>query len=202
MSTRERIVDAAWDVIATRGLAKATTKEIARAAGLSEAMLYKHFHDKTDLLVTVLTERLPALVALCEDLPAQAGAGNVTDTLQQVARTALAFYRKSFPLLAGVFAEPQVLAAHRAALQHLGTGPHRPAQRLSDYLRAEQDLGRIRSDLDPEAIAALLLGACFQQAFLHAFATSSPDAHQEEVFVAHLTQVLAPTLQPGPASTS
>ncbi|HEX4258089.1 MAG TPA: helix-turn-helix domain-containing protein, partial [Streptosporangiaceae bacterium] len=45
--TRDRILDAATHVMRTRGFARTTTKEIARAAGYSEATLYKHFQDKT-----------------------------------------------------------------------------------------------------------------------------------------------------------
>ncbi|MGH3995405.1 MAG: helix-turn-helix domain-containing protein, partial [Pseudonocardiaceae bacterium] len=37
MSTRDRILDGAAEVMRTRGLANTTTKEIAKAAGLSEA---------------------------------------------------------------------------------------------------------------------------------------------------------------------
>ena len=59
--TRDRILDAAAHVMRTRGFARTTTKEIARAAGYSEATLYKHFQDKTDLFLAVLKERLPSL---------------------------------------------------------------------------------------------------------------------------------------------
>ena len=60
---RVRIVDAAHELMLTIGLARATTKEIAKAAGCSEAALYKHFASKEDLFVTVLKERLPKLGA-------------------------------------------------------------------------------------------------------------------------------------------
>jgi AcrR family transcriptional regulator len=49
-TSRDRILDGAVDVMRSRGLARASTKEIARAAGVSEALLYKLFADKTDLL--------------------------------------------------------------------------------------------------------------------------------------------------------
>jgi hypothetical protein len=37
---------------------------------------------------------------------------------------------------------------------------------LADYLRAEQAAGRVAADVDPVGAAALLLGACYQRAFL------------------------------------
>lgn len=56
---RVRILDAAHELMLTVGLARATTKEIARAAGCSEAALYKYFDTKEELFVRVLAERLP-----------------------------------------------------------------------------------------------------------------------------------------------
>ena len=47
MSTRDRMLDAAAHVMHTRGLSRATTKEIAKAAGYSEAALYKALSSTT-----------------------------------------------------------------------------------------------------------------------------------------------------------
>ena len=57
-TTRDRILDAAATVMREKGIAKATTKEIARAAGYSEALLYKHFADKQEIYMGVLRERV------------------------------------------------------------------------------------------------------------------------------------------------
>src|SRR6266542_3086220 len=46
---RERIVAAAIQVIRERGVTRATTKEIARAAKVSEGSIYNHFENKTAL---------------------------------------------------------------------------------------------------------------------------------------------------------
>src|SRR4051812_41935287 len=109
----------------TRGLARATTKEIAKAAGFSEAALYKHFPDKTGIFLAVLVERTPgSLRPLLADLDTRVGQGIVKDTLEQFARAAVDFYRASFPMAASLFSEPQLLAAHRDALRERDAGPH------------------------------------------------------------------------------
>lgn len=46
---RRAIVDAALPVFARKGFAATTTKEIARAAGVSEALIFKHFPNKATL---------------------------------------------------------------------------------------------------------------------------------------------------------
>lgn len=169
-STRDRMLDAAASVMRTHGLARATTKQIAREAGFSEAALYKHFDDKTALFVAVLSERVPSrFTELLDGLPGQVGGAPVGDVLAAVAEEAVAFYRETFPMGASLFSEPTLLAAHRASLQRLGTGPRTAVDALAGYLAAERDGGRVRADADPAAAARLLLGACQMAAFLSAF---------------------------------
>ncbi|MGV0026046.1 TetR/AcrR family transcriptional regulator [Phormidesmis priestleyi] len=57
-TTRERLLDAAERVIRTKGLAAASTREIAREAGCADGTLYNHFVDRADLFVAVFLEKL------------------------------------------------------------------------------------------------------------------------------------------------
>lgn len=177
-----------------RGLAHATTKEIAKAAGFSEATLYKHFADKTELFVQVLAERLPRFVPVVKQL--QPGDGDVPANLRLVAAAAIEFYADSFPISASIFAEPKVLDAHRVGLRRTGSGPHKANEGLTAYLTAEQGLGRVRADADPASLAALLLGACFQHAFLLQFDDETAHADAERA-ADRLVAALAPALAPG-----
>ncbi|MFF9341637.1 MULTISPECIES: TetR/AcrR family transcriptional regulator [unclassified Streptomyces] len=165
--TRVRIVDAARDLMGTVGLARTTTKEIARAAGCSEAALYKHFASKEELFLTVLTERLPRLGGLLETLAADPGGRTVEENLTEIARQAALFYEQTFPIAASLYAEPRLKARHDAGMRELGAGAHKPIEGLAGYLRAEQRHGRVAPDADPAAAAALLLGACAQRAFAY-----------------------------------
>ncbi|MFG3224550.1 TetR family transcriptional regulator [Kitasatospora sp. NPDC048194] len=165
--TRARVLDAAARLIGTVGLVRATTKEIAREAGCSEAALYKHFRDKEEIFVRVLRERAPRLADAVAELPARAGEGAVREHLEAVVEVAVPFYRQSFPMAGGLLASPELLAAHRRKLDD--AGPHQVSSHLADYLRAEQRLGRVAAGIDPDAAAVLLVGACFHRAFLEVF---------------------------------
>ncbi|MFB7607884.1 TetR/AcrR family transcriptional regulator [Streptomyces gardneri] len=165
--TRVRIVDAARDLMRTAGLARTTTKEIAKAAGCSEAALYKYFASKEELFLTVLDERLPRLGGLLGALAADPGSRTVEENLTEIARQAALFYEESFPMAASLYAEPQLKARHEEGMRRLGAGPHKPVEGLTAYLRTEQRLGRVGADADPQAAAALLLGACVQRAFAY-----------------------------------
>jgi AcrR family transcriptional regulator len=188
--TRARLLDAAAHVMRTMGFARTTTKEIARASGYSEAMIYKHFPDKTALFLAVLRERLPSFGPLARELTDDPGERPVRDRLFTLARAAIAFYVESFPVSASIFAEPELLAAHRGALAPLNAGPRHPVTVLAEYLRAEQRRGRISAEADCAAAAALLLGACFQYAFLSCFEQRQPDAGQIDDYASSVTSTL------------
>jgi AcrR family transcriptional regulator len=196
LTTRDRIVEAAAGVMETQGLARATTREIARAAGLSEAALYKHFRDKDDIFLTVLHEQLPPFVDTVKDLPARAGTATVEANLADVARVALPFFHRSMPITAGLFAEAELLARHRDALLEAGAGPQHGNRLVAAYLAAERDRGRVAPGADPGAAAAALIGACFQRAFLLRFMGPEAVPDDDAEFVASLTRTLASGLAP------
>jgi AcrR family transcriptional regulator len=69
---RNQILDAAASVFAEKGFHRATTKEIASAAGVSEGTIYNYFDSKADLLIGIMS-RLVELQQL---------SGELTDGLQ------------------------------------------------------------------------------------------------------------------------
>jgi AcrR family transcriptional regulator len=186
VGTRDRILDAAAGLMRERGVARATTKEIAKAAGLSEAALYKHFSDKTELMIHVLHERMPGPARV--DL--RPGTGSVAETTTAIARALMDFYLDALPMFGSVLGDPQLMAVQRESLRQYGAGPEQPLRRFADYLRAERDLGRIAAEADPEAAAALLTGACFQQAFLRYFSEGSAAGPIPDATVTALTATL------------
>jgi AcrR family transcriptional regulator len=164
-STRDRILDAAADVMTRLGLAKATTKEIARAAGCSEALLYKHFREKEEIFLGVLKHRLPSLTTTLAALPDQAGTGSVRDRLVEVVDVGVRFYEGGLAIGSSMLGDPQLVRRHREWLVARGVGPQQANRMLADYLRAEQAAGRVAAGADADAVAAMLLGACYQRAF-------------------------------------
>ena len=195
-STREHILDAAAALIRNIGLGHATTKEIASAAGLSEAALYRHFADKAELFLCVIGERLPQLVATLRDLPARAGHRSVRTNLEDLARVALPFYDQTLPMAASLFAEPDLLARHQEQLRSKNAGPHRALEQLAGYVRAEQRMGRINARVDPEAVASLLLGCCIGRALMRRFLGEQDSAGADERFVKSVVRTLIEGLAP------
>jgi AcrR family transcriptional regulator len=190
VTTRDQILDAAASLIRNIGLGHTTTKEIAAAAGLSEAALYRHFADKADLFLCVIGERLPQLVAALRDLPGQVGHRSVRANLEDIARLALPFYDQTLPMAASLFSEPELLARHQAQLRTKNAGPQRSIEQLSAYVRAEQRLGRVSQRADPDAAAALLLGSCLGRALMRRFVGDQDPPAADERFVKAIVRTL------------
>ncbi|MDS2171120.1 MULTISPECIES: TetR/AcrR family transcriptional regulator [unclassified Nesterenkonia] len=160
---RERILDAAAQVMREDGLVRATTKLIARTAGCSEALLYKHFPDKRDLFLAVLQERSPRLT------PAGPDDGDARERLCAITSRLLEFYAQNFPMAAALFGDRGLLTLHRDALAARGAGPRAPSAAVADLLTTEISRGGISPEVDPDAAAQLLVGAAFHEAFLAAY---------------------------------
>ena len=178
-----------------QGLANATTKLIAAAAGYSEAMLYKHFADKQELFLAVLEERAPAIRMSAT----AAGHGDLAQNLSELVEQLMSFFAQTFPIAGSVFGSPELLARHREGVTSHGRGPRGPLLAVTSYLEAERAAGRLAPDADIEAAAQLLVGSAFHQGFLAAFdgLDHVPDA---TATASRVAQAVLPALQP-PSTT-
>lgn len=55
--TRQQILDAALRLFSERGFSRTTVRDIARAAGITDAAIYYHFESKQELLEALVEER-------------------------------------------------------------------------------------------------------------------------------------------------
>jgi AcrR family transcriptional regulator len=199
MTTRDRILDGAVKVMREHGLAKTTTKQIASAAGYSEATLYKIFDDKVELFLAVLTERLPAFTPVREGPTSRVGRGTVQRNLEAFTTEALLFYIEVFPIGASLFSDPVLLTRHREGIAAHGAGPQQVSEALAAYLRAEQRAGRIRREAEPKAAAMTMIGAAYHQAFLLTFAGRTCSPATARRFAAGVVRTVTPVLLAEPA---
>jgi AcrR family transcriptional regulator len=201
MDKRRKILDAAERVFRSKGLSKATTREIARDAGCAEGTLYLHFDDRMALFSTLLDEYLPDFKDSLSRLKDLAGKRTVRVNLEMVAFHYQSFLQNGLGMICSMFAEPELLAAHRSRMRELGKGPHVSLALLTGYLRAEQKIGRIHRRAAPEALASMLFGACLYRSFL-AHYTGEPVHPEPEAFIRGLVDnILRGARANAPAST-
>jgi AcrR family transcriptional regulator len=163
---RERILETTLELIATDGIARLTTKELAERAGVSEASIYYHFADKTALLEGVLFEAvLKPLREFAASFPGWVEGKPVREALVGYGGALERFWRRVLPLLSAIQADADLREHFRERIAELGLGPHRGVQVVAGYLEEQQRAGRLRSDLDPRATAMSFASACFLSAY-------------------------------------
>jgi AcrR family transcriptional regulator len=183
-TTRDAILDAALEVLRTRGLARATTKEIARASGFSEGTLYKLFADKTDLVLCVFAERLPQVTVMTSDVAGLVGKNSVQENLTAMLVEIEQLFDASLPIAMAVFSDPGLLAREAEAIHDRGgPGPGFIVQRVGEYLRGEQAAGRVSTTAPVDATATALVGACMHYAF-SSFYTRGQGEDRDKAFAA------------------
>lgn len=175
--TRRRLVEAAADVVARMGYARATTKAIAEAAGIAEGTIYRHFPDKQELFRAAVMERNRPLFDTMSELPGLAGSATVAANLTETFRHLGRLRRDLLPLELAAFSDPALQQVISAALTPAAGGPLLgPPQFLADYVAAEQRIGRIRADVDPQRAAVTMLALLFGLAMLPPDADGYPPA--------------------------
>jgi TetR/AcrR family transcriptional regulator, mexJK operon transcriptional repressor len=157
---RRQILDAARQLFLERGVDGASTDGIAGAAGVSKETLYRYYPSKEELLVAVMrgmtVDRLFAPSA--STLPTAATRADLEASLTSVVRDALdRLMDPAYLALCRVaFGEsgrrPHLLEMFRAAVPEAGRGV------LVAFLEDARSQGLLRSDLDVDVAARLLIG--------------------------------------------
>jgi AcrR family transcriptional regulator len=191
---RRRIVEAADALIREHGLAGATTREIAKAAGCAEGSIYVHFADKIDLVIAVVVEREPYFAELLE-LPSKAGEGTVEENLVPWVEEVVSLIRENQPIFFALMSDRNVFQRFKARIRERQTGLVAVFNAASDYVRAEQALGRIAASVEPGVVATILIGAARDHTFTPALtdAAAAPDEGFARALVHAVVHGLAPT---------
>ncbi|MGC1214897.1 MAG: helix-turn-helix domain-containing protein [Micromonospora sp.] len=171
-SLREHLIAAAGRLVARRGTAGLTVRDIAREAQVADGVLYNHFADKEELLAYALHAHVRAAEAGLEGTAPQPGERTVEANLRAYLDRALALHTAILPAFAGVVTQPGLLT-RLAELPNPVSGGHGLRTELAGYLRDEQRLGRVAREASPEAVATLIVGVCHDLVLGHLLDPSS-----------------------------
>lgn len=157
---REHLIATAARLIAERGTAGLTVREIARSAGVADGVLYNHFAAKEELLARALEAHVRAVEdAVLRPDPVTPGTGTVAGNLAELISRGLALHAAVLPAFAGLLAQPGVLARLDGVPGGDGSG-WLLRELLTGYLRGERDHGRVAAEADVEPAATMIIGAC------------------------------------------
>lgn len=137
---RNQLLDAAANIFAVKGYDRATTREIASIAGLSEGTIYNYFDTKADLLIGLMS-RLAELERLSDELT-QALQGDVRNFFVTAFHHRLARIEQGEEMLKAIL--PQVFVNPPLREQFYRQYVLRIAALLEQYVQAQIMAGRIR----------------------------------------------------------
>ena len=155
---REHLIDATDGLLSRSPIAAITTRDIARAAEVSDGVLYNYFDDKTALILAALVRRYQRLARRFYDALPAAGSATVEENLVAFANGSFDLLVEALPTVAGLLTEPLLLHRLLDEIHQGELGPQYMQARLGDYLREEQRLGRLPA-VDVTPAGTMLMGS-------------------------------------------
>ena len=153
--TRQQLIEAAASVFSEEGVRGATTREIAKRAGVHETTLFRHFESKDELLRAVIEQLSADMTASLAAYP-QVWSEDLSKDLMLYAEVFSHAIRKNELLMRMLIAEggkhPQLL---REIVQSANFSFR---EHMMAYLDQAKLMGQIRPELDSFHIATMLTG--------------------------------------------
>ncbi len=156
---RTRVLQAARTVFAQAGFAAATIEQIAQAAGVGPATIYRHFGSKEALVQSFIQSSAPR--RRLRELAATRN-GDLEEDLSALASVALQFMDDNRDLFLLALQDGETAHLLRERLRSV---EGRSAHALAGYFKRQMAAGRLRA-CDPFDLALSFLGTLFGHALL------------------------------------
>ncbi|MCC2028244.1 TetR family transcriptional regulator [Microbacterium sp. YMB-B2] len=147
---RDRMLEIAVQVFIEQGYDATSVASLAERLGLSKSALYHHFSSKEELLEVALDEALGGL----EGVLADAGGRSARERLEHVLHGAVLVLVDKLAYVTLLLRVRGNSEVERAALERRRAFD----RRVTALVRAAQDEGTVRSDIDPSVATRLLFG--------------------------------------------
>jgi AcrR family transcriptional regulator len=148
----DSLLDVAVAVFIERGFEATSMDELAVRLGVTKSAIYHHVRSKGELLRLALDRALDALFAVTDE--PGAGTGRSIDRLEHVVRGSVRVLTAELPFVTLLLRVRGNSDVERAALQRRRTFD----RIVTDLVRAAEDEGDVRSDVDPAVLSRLLFG--------------------------------------------
>jgi AcrR family transcriptional regulator len=192
---REQLLAVALALFSERGYRGTSVRDITRAAGVTEAVLYHYFANKADLWAAVLATYAP--FGQVDRILEEAAATPLEEALGAVARELLRLLRERqqlvLTLLSEAPVEPDVARVLEQFLDEVESA-------LAAFFARRQARGEIAADVDVAAAARVVQGALLVRLLTTAL-TPHGDEAADNATVERLTHLLVGGLAPRLEST-
>lgn len=146
---REQLLDHAAELFSRHGYARATTAELAKSAGITEPIIYRHFASKRDLFIALIERSADRTLAMWET-----HLSGATDPAERLRRLigdnpmVADPTRDAYRVLLQATTEVDDEQIHHAVTRHLGN--------LHAFLRRELEQAQTEHKVNPRVSADLI----------------------------------------------
>jgi AcrR family transcriptional regulator len=188
---REQLLQAALALFSERGYRGTSVRDITRAAGVTEAVLYHYFANKVDLWAVVLATYAP--FSRVAEVLTEAAAAPVEGALRGLGYELLRLLRVReqlmLTLLSEAPTEPDVATVLERFVQSVIVD-------LEVFFTGRQERGEIAPDIDVHAAARAFQGALLVRFLTTSLVSPAPDAALDREMVDALVATLIRGLAP------
>ncbi len=185
-ATEERLLEAAREVLSREGISAATTREIARVAGVNEVTLFRKFQNKQGLLTAVLEQAfLPA--GQTQPGPSLQTGATLEEVVSHFAAADFERKRRNIAFMRVLVGESHRLGEHETEVLRRIFLPWK--EELAGQFREAQKRRLIRAEVVPTLVVDQLVAMIFVGA-LRADMKCQPDYTAETYLAACVDMVL------------
>jgi AcrR family transcriptional regulator len=193
---RIELTDAALHIIATKGIAALSTRQLAAQVGLSTGAIFRHFASLDELLDAVVARVEAVLEATYP--PATVPPVERLERFIEARSTAVGH---QLGILRLVLSDQFLLALPDSGSARLAACVQKTRAFVVECLRAGQDAGELRGDLPAETLAPIVMGTV-QMLALSTSKTRQRDAEARAVLGSLLALLRSPPVAPSSSGKS
>lgn len=193
---RIELTDAALHIIATKGIAALSTRQLAAQVGLSTGAIFRHFASLDELLDAVVARVEAVLEATYP--PATVPPVERLERFIEARSTAVGH---QLGILRLVLSDQFLLALPDSGSARLAACVQKTRAFVVECLREGQDAGELRGDLPAETLAPIVMGTV-QMLALSSSKTRQRDAEARAVLGSLLALLRSPPVAPSSSGKS
>lgn len=152
--TRERIIEAATEVFARRGVHGTRVADIAERAGIAYGLVYHHFRNKEEILSAIFAERWAQYVAYLEELARTPAP--FRERMRRLIHFWVEAYRQDNDLMTVMINE--ITRSYEFLESHDITAVMAAFDPIERIIAQGRENGEVRAELDARLAAYVVLG--------------------------------------------
>ena len=166
ISTKDRIISTAIDIISESGLSSLTTKTISMKANLSEPLLYRFYGDINELLVDVVEYYFRFDKSIRKTI--QAKEGSCVEKIRPYVED-YAIYYENYYSLSMLMLQYEELLHNSATRELIIEGATSRKQYVTDLFQAAMDAGELKNEYDAghmsDCVHGFIRAVCLKRRF-------------------------------------